>query len=408
MLNWFRKSFAKRVQLPQETAAQDHADKAVTQPEAPNESAVLKRRGDEHLKGGAVDEAVQHYQQALKIDPKFADAHNMLGDAFREQGKLAEAARCYRAALEHAPNLANAHYGLGVTLLERSDALNATVYFRKALALEPDFAKAHNALGFALMETGKSSEALACFQKTLSFEPENGMALHLIASLTGSNPEHPPSQYIEKLFDGFANTFDTHLQTLKYDTPKNLLMLITQITAPTTGKWNVLDLGCGTGLVGLEIAPYAKQLVGVDLSAKMLEKAKGRNLYHRLEKADLVTMMKNETASSYDLVIAADSLIYLGKLDDVAKETKRLLRPSGLFAFSVEALETLPNLEPNQRVQLDYQLQTSPSCRYAHSSQYLSKLAADNDFKTPRIKMERTRLSCGNPVNGYLVLLENH
>ncbi len=376
------------------------------QTSAKKESAEYKSLGDACLKAGAVDDAVRHYRKALAIDPKFAQAHNVLGDAFREQGKLVEAARSYRAALEIAPDLAEAHYGLGVTLLERADAQNAAVYFQNALRLKPDFARAHNAHGCALLVSGRQTEALACFQKAISLDPDDGMAAHLMASLTGSNPERAPDQYIEKLFDGFANTFDAHLRSLKYETPKHLLALIAQVSAPAPGKWNVLDLGCGTGLAGLEIAPYASQLIGVDLSAKMLQKARARNHYHRLEHSDLLTMMKNEAASIYDLVIATDTFIYLGKLDEIAREACRLLRAGGLFAFSVEALESLPDYESAQGDSPGYRLQPSPSCRYAHSSPYLSKLAADHDLMIHHLKMEHLRVSYGDPVNGYLVVME--
>jgi predicted TPR repeat methyltransferase len=401
MLKWLNKIASKK-QTPQQTITDSPTQRAEE-----IDSTVFKAQGDKRLKAGAVDEAIRLYRQALSINPAFAEAHNMLGDALREQNQLGEAARSYRAALEHAPQLAEAHYGLGVTLLERSDAQNAAVCFQTALGLKADFAKAHNGLGFTFLVSGKQADALTCFQRTLHIDPDDGMAMHLTASLTGSNPERPPDQYVEKLFDGFAATFDNQLQQLKYETPKHLMALVAQVSTPASGKWCVLDLGCGTGLVGVEVAPYSQQLVGVDLSSKMLAKARARNLYHRLEQADLVSMMSNEAASSYDLVTAADTFIYVGKLEDVTREAKRLLRPGGLFAFSVEALETLPNPVASQNSQQEYLLQASPSCRYAHSASYLSRLAAENDLKMHPIKMEHLRMSCGQSVTGYLVLLEN-
>jgi predicted TPR repeat methyltransferase len=403
MLKWLKKIVSKKPQPERGETTADSSSATLTKPQT--DSAVYKNLGDERLKVGSVDEAVRLYRQAIHIDPRFAEAHSMLGDALRESGKLGEAARCYRVALEYAPDLSEAHYGLGVTLLERSDSRNAAVYFRNAIGFKPDFSQAHNGLGFALLESGNPADALACFQKTISLDPNNGMALHLTASLMGTNPERAPHQYIEKLFDGFANTFDTQLQQLQYETPKNLVAMVAQISAPAIGKWNVLDLGCGTGLVGVEIAAYARQLVGVDLSPKMLEKARARNLYHRLEQADLITVMNNETASTYNLIIAADTLIYLGKLDDVIQEAKRLLCAGGLFAFSVEALKALPDAGPHHPH--EYLLQASPSCRYAHSSDYLSRLATDYGFKIHQMKLERIRMSCGKPINGYLVLMEN-
>jgi predicted TPR repeat methyltransferase len=331
----------------------------------------------------------------------------MLGDALREQGKLGEAFPCYRKALELAPDLADAHFGLGVAFMEKSDFPNAMVCFENTLALKPDFVRAHNSLGFALIELGRPSDALVHFQGAISFEPGNGMAQHFIASLTRSNPERAPGEYIEKLFDGFADTFDARLQSLKYETPRDLLALITQHSVPSSRKWNVLDLGCGTGLVGLAIAPYASQLVGVDLSARILEKARARNLYHRLEHLDFLAMMQDEKSSSYDIVIAADSFIYLGKLDDVVREAKRVLRRGGFFAFSVEALEALPGAAPGPDARPDYLLQEIPSCRFAHSSGYISRLASDNDLKIQELKRGHIRSSAGSSVQGHLVLLEN-
>lgn len=412
MFNWFRNARHNNPGPTADKPPRETLGGSATPAGIQSQSAAYKTAGDEHLNAGSVDEAVAQYRQALTVDPQFAEAHRMLGDALREQGNLVEAARSYRAAMAHAPRLAEAHYGLGVTLLERSDAANATVHFKNALGLKPDFAAACNGLGFALLTSGKPAEALNCFQKTISLEPHNGMALHLMASLTGSNPERAPRQYVEKLFDGFANTFDSNLHNLKYDTPQKLIALIARISAPAPGKWNTLDLGCGTGLVGVLLAPYSRQLVGVDLSAKMLAKARARNLYHRLVQSDLIAMMNNEPDSAYDLVVATDTFIYLGKLDGVVKEAKRLLGPGGLFAFSVEALETLetfetlPGADADHHAQRDYRLQPSPSCRYAHSAQYVSRLAVDNGFKMLQLTTETLRMSCGKSVTGYLVILQ--
>ena len=196
------------------------------------------------------------------------------------------------------------------------------------------------------------------------------------------------------------------MQKLHYDTPKNLLALIDPIRPADAGRWNILDLGCGTGLTGLEVAAYANQLVGVDLSAKMLEKARARNLYHRLEHKEMVAMMAEEPAASYDLVIATDVFIYIGKLDDVVRAAKRLLRPGGLLAFSVEALETLADAPSNQSPAQDYLLQTAPSCRYAHSSPYLQRLASDNAFRVGQMTTTQRRESEGKSLRGHLVVLE--
>ena len=184
------------------------------------------------------------------------------------------------------------------------------------------------------------------------------------------------------------------------------MTLIAQHTAPAAQKWRVLDLGCGTGLVGIEIAPYASQLVGVDLSEKMLAKAQTRNLYHRLEHHDLVTMMQNEKAESYDLIVSADTFVYVGRLDEVASEARRLLATRGLLACSIESLDALSDSASRHGDPLEFLLQSSPSCRYAHSSAYLRRLAHEYGFNIHQIQSTEIRVSNGKPVSGYLVLME--
>jgi predicted TPR repeat methyltransferase len=126
------------------------------------------------------------------------------------------------------------------------------------------------------------------------------------------------------------------------DVHEKFVALVTR-HSPAIEKWSILDLGCRTRLVCLEIAEFARLLVRVHLSAKMLRKAHARNLYHRLKRFDLLSMMQSEHASSFDAIIAADIFVYLGKLDEIISEAKRLLCRTGVFAFSIETVEIMSN-----------------------------------------------------------------
>jgi predicted TPR repeat methyltransferase len=100
---------------------------------------------------------------------------------------------------------------------------------------------------------------------------------HLIAALSGGDSERAPSEYVQQLFDQYAQKFDSHLvEVLSYSVPDKLAELLRPHAESSRAKWAMLDLGCGTGLSGAAIAPYARELVGVDLSSKMLEKARER------------------------------------------------------------------------------------------------------------------------------------
>ena len=350
-----------------------------------------------------LDEAEASYRQALRLNPDFALAHNNLGVTLKNKGRLDEAEASFRRAIQIKPDYAEAHSNLGVTLKNMGQLDEAEASYRRALECNPEYAVAHGYLGEALMNQGKRDEALACFQEQLRLMPDNVSVQHLIASITGNNTERAPIQYVVNLFDGYADKFDTHLQqALKYDAPGKLVALVTRLLAPPAEKWNVLDLGCGTGLVGTAIAPFSRQLVGVDLSARMLEKAFARNLYQRLECLDLLAMMRAEKTSSYDVIIAADVFIYLGKLDEIISEAKRLLSPGGVIAFTIESIEVLPNEEASRGAQREYQLGTTG--RYSHSPGYIARLATANGFHAQEMAALQLRMEHGKAVNGYLVL----
>lgn len=352
---------------------------------------------------GRLDMAAACYRKAITCKPEYAKAHCNLGNVLQEQGKLDEAVTSYRNAISYQPDYAEAYYNLGIVLKEQGNIDAAIASYRKAIMHEPDWADAHCNLGNALQLQGKLDEATACYRRALELDPANESVEHLIASLTAGTTERAPSQYVEKLFDGYADKFDTHLvNNLEYKTPAELLGLIKQAIEPPAGEWDVLDLGCGTGLAGLEILPHVRQLVGVDLSAKMLAKAQARNVYHRLVHSDLLPMMRGEEASGYDVIIAADVFVYLGMLDEIISEARRLLRTGGYLMFSVEALEALSVKINGGEDHSGYKL--SQSGRYTHSSTYLEKLACSNGFESLNLVYTQVRLEEGKPVMAWLVL----
>ena len=370
----------------------------------PNDADMHCKLGNALSDLGRLNEAEASFRRALEIKPDYAEVHSNLGLTLKELGRLNEAEACYRQALEIKPDYAEAHSNLGLTLRELGRLAEAEASYRQALEIRPDFAEAYGNLGGLLKEQGKFDEALAYYRQSGRLMPENDDIQHQIASLSGRTTERAPVKYVEKLFDGYAHKFDRHLQQdLKYEVPEKIVALITKHVSPPVEKWNVLDLGCGTGLAGLAIAPFARRLVGVDLSSKMLEKASARNLYQRLEHLDLMVMMRREAASSFDVIVATDVFIYVGRLDDVFGETKRLLRPDGIVAFSIETLEASAQGEASQGVQPEYQLQYTG--RYSHSQSYITSLASASGFKIQGIEATLIRTEKGKPINGHLVLL---
>lgn len=360
-----------------------------------NLADVLRERGD-------LDEAGASYRNALRFAPDSVDAHVGLGDLLQSQGNLAQAIACYQSAIALKPELAVAQIGLGNVLRKLGRVEEAIASYRRAVALDPENASAHQFLGNSQVERGANQEAVACYEQVVRLDPENPIK-HLLMALSGRNSERAPSDYVEKLFDDYANKFDSHLvAALGYGVPQKLADLLRPYQDPAGTKWDVLDLGCGTGLSGLALAPYAGKLVGVDLSAKMLDKARERNLYHRLEQLDLLTMMQREASASFDIVLAADVFVYLGRLDELVNQARRLLRPTGFFAFSVESLDALTDDAASPSNRPDYKLNVT--ARDAHSIAYLARMAAENGFDVLSTTDTQSRLDRNKPVQGYLAL----
>jgi predicted TPR repeat methyltransferase len=212
-----------------------------------------------------------------------------------------------------------------------------------------------------------------------------------LAALTGQDvPAAAPPSTMVALFDGYAEKFDEHLTGhLKYRCPELLHEAVAALK-PRAGL-NVLDLGCGTGLCGPLFRPLAASLAGVDLSPAMIDKARRRGVYDRLEVGDLVTALRR-APGTFDLLLAADVLVYVGDLSPVLSAAAAALGPSGLFAFSVE-----------EHHGAGYAL--LPTRRYAHSVEYLKSEAARVGLDVVEVRDAIPRIENGRDVRGLIVIL---
>jgi predicted TPR repeat methyltransferase len=211
-----------------------------------------------------------------------------------------------------------------------------------------------------------------------------------LATLAGEKADRAPVGYVAAYFDRFAETFDTQMvEVLQYRGPAKLLRLLDE-TGAAFGR--VLDLGCGTGLAGPLLRPRAQNLVGVDLSPKMIAKARARGVYDDLAEAEMVEFLGRPQAP-FDIVFAADSLIYLGDLGPLLEAAARALRPGGLLAATVEPTSRAP-----------YE-QTS-SGRFAHAPKALIASGAARGFSLRAIRRGFLRLEAHRRVYGALVVLE--
>ena len=154
----------------------------------------------------------------------------------------------------------------------------------------------------------------------------------------------------------------------------------------------MLDAGCGTGLCGPLIAPYARRLVGVDLSAPMIAQARARNVYDELVKRELTAYLDDSTAA-FDVIVSADTLVYFGLLEDVAAAAANALRPGGRLIFTVEELNGAGS---------DAGYAISPTGRYRHARPYVERVLAGANLQSEIVPAE-LRLEAGDPVPGLVV-----
>jgi predicted TPR repeat methyltransferase len=348
---------------------------------------------------GRLDEAEASYSQAIKLKPGYAEAHSNLGNALRELGRLEEAEANYRRAIALKPDYAEAHSNLGVTLKELGRLDEAEASYTQAIALKPDYADAHSNLGILLQELGRLDEAEASYKQAIAVKPGGTIGLlgyaeakHMLAALSGETTATAPRDYVEGLFDHYAAKFESSLvDNLEYKIPRVIAeMIIKDSQLDLLGS--IMDLGCGTGLLGAEIKQFCEYLEGIDLSGKMLNEAKKKNIYNKLIKEDILTYLSN-ASFNFDYFVSTDVFIYIGDLSDVFRLIKSRNKTGGKLAFSTE------NYDGD-----GFFLEQSG--RYSHSKKYIEGLCEKYGYKISHFETQALRKEKEQYISGGLYLLD--
>jgi predicted TPR repeat methyltransferase len=341
---------------------------------------------------GRAEESLASADHAIKHRADYPQAWCARGNALQSLGRIADAVQSYDRALALEGGNAKAWCWRGTALKKVRDFERALDSYDRAIELKADYATAWHYRANTLRSMGRRQDAIDAYQRALSLGADATQVAFALAALgVGATPEGSPSDYVRELFDQYAGHFDQHLvQGLDYRTPA-LLEAAIRRCGPVE-QADILDLGCGTGLCAEHLRPWARTLTGVDLSDKMLDKARARGLYDRLACADIGAFLAQED-TQFDLVVAADVFVYFGDLEPVFGQVWRALRPGGRFCFSVEACDE----------RQDFAL--TESNRFAHSLAYLRRLAGVAGFQLAEANRAPLRTEHGAEVMGYLAVL---
>ena len=300
------------------------------------------------------------------------------------EAALAEA----REAVSLNPGLPQTLAVLGEALLAAENLPAAIGELQRALRHDPDHAEARFLTGRAWTEAGEAEKALEIFARLDPATPGLGAWMERAESMKKAARSDPG--YVRHLFDQFSADYDARMrEQLSYAAPE-ILRDLAGMMMHGRDALDVLDLGCGTGLAGAAFRPLAARLDGVDLSPAMIGQARAKSLYDCLQVGDIETVLA-APGRAYDLIIAADTLVYLGDLAPAFHAARSRLKGDGYFLFTVEAGTA------------DFEL--GPKRRWRHGEAYIRRAAAEAGLKVMGLVAASPRREAREPVDGFAVAL---
>lgn len=326
---------------------------------------------------GLHEDALLDFEDGLRWRAQEARWHFARGFSWQQMGQTANARQAYLSCLRQEPQHMQAHCNLAIIEKHAGNLDQALTHCDAALAIKDKFANAHLQRAHILKLMHKVQEAGAAYRRAGECGIDAAQIEFLLASLgEHAAPEAAPKTYVRDLFDQYATHFDHHLQQqLQYQIPQLLQEALSRHVTSQVEK--VLDLGCGTGLCAPFLRPQASHLIGVDISAAMLERASQLDLYDQLVCDDIQHFLEHDQLS-YDVILMADVLVYFGKLESLFEACAQHLKPGALLAFSVEQSDAD-----------EYELQSSQ--RYAHSTIYLNRLAESQGWVMREMRLADSR-----------------
>jgi predicted TPR repeat methyltransferase len=360
----------------------------------PLEAMFLNNLGNLLQTMGRLEDAVPAYMRAIEAEPERVESYNNAAMLLAKLGDMASAAQVLEQLVAVAPGFTDARQNLAAVYLHQGKYNEAIAECRAGLITNPAERGLRRLLGMAYSTLGQNELAIEVYRHWLADEPGRAEAVHHLAALTGEAvPERASDEYVRRAFEGFATSFDAKLAQLGYKAPELVAAVVQRRRAGAARSLRFGDAGCGTGLCAPLVAPFARSIVGVDLSPAMLEQAARRGGYDELVEAELVAFLQARPAA-FDVLISADTLCYFGRVDEFAAAARASLAPGGLLVFTVEAHADAPGAP-------DFRLQHHG--RYSHRLGYVEQALRAAGFGNVAAENVVLRSEHLQPVHGWLV-----
>ena len=395
----------------------------------PTDPGALTNLGNALRSLGSAGEAEVCYRRALAIKQDHAEANNNLGMMLSERGQHADALACYRKALAANPRFVDAINNSAVATRRAGNANEAITLWKQAIALKSNYVEARVhladtladlgaveearqhvliadklvipprpnvlfALGIALARCGIRESAIARLRQCLTADPFDrfGARLALAALNEEPVPERASDAFIDRLYAIDPDRWDNAADPYPY---RGAEVVAGKVTGD---RLDVLDAGCGTGLVGALLRNRSSRLVGIDLSDSMLELAKRKNIYDELHKGDLLSFMWARP-QSFDVVTCAATLIHFGDLGPAFAAARSALRPGGALVFTV-----FPN-EQDADVSVAALDGFGQGGCFVHGRSHIVDKATVNGFRVETIEEAVHEYKNGSPIMSLVVVL---
>lgn len=336
-------------------------------------------------------EAIETAEKVAALEPKNLQVLAGVIDIAHRAGHLEMAVRHLKRGLELVPGDIALRRLLARDLSEQGKHEESLAIWDSLVQEQPQDSQSLVGRVQACIAAGKPTDAKEDTTALLSLAPDDAVYQYYGQLANGATPGEQPPELTRSIFDNMAEFYDLHVvRGLKYQLPKQVGDKI--LAQHPDKKINVLDLGCGTGLLGVCLGRLDGALVGVDPSMKMIEQAARHNVYDRFHTVNLHDALRETPDALYQVITALDVFIYAGDVTQSIPNAHRVLTPGGMMVFS---FETAPEQGPDLVLQ--------PTGRYAHKRSHVESLCQSTGFASVEIQDTILREENRQPVPGFVV-----